>query len=185
MFQENRDKKGFDKKCRMIVLHRMLEQNANYLLNPSLQKNCNLDINKFCKNELLSNEKSVGDSVIKCLKVQFKSFKLSNSCEKEMAEILREQALDVNLNPLIKVVCQNEIETICKFDDEDAGKVEECLKAALINKNIQTPECRIEVANMIEESQVDIEVDPLLQRTCSFDLLVYCNNIPQGNGRRK
>lgn len=166
-------------------MHRMMEQNVNYLLNPSLQKNCSMDIKKFCKNELLSNEKSMTDSVIKCLKVQFKLFKLSDICEKEIAEILREQALYVNLNPLIKVICKNEIETICKFNEEDSGKVEECLKTALISKRIPTPECSLEVANMIEESQVDIQVDPLLQRTCALDLLTFCSNVPQGNGRRK
>lgn len=43
-------------------------------------------------------------AVIKCLKDQFKVSRLSNKCEKEMAVILREQALNVNLNPLIRYV---------------------------------------------------------------------------------
>ncbi|KAJ8910173.1 hypothetical protein NQ315_016184 [Exocentrus adspersus] len=181
--KENKDQKGFSKKCRMIVLHRMIEQNENYLLNPTLQKNCLLDIRKYCKNELSSNEKLVGDAVIKCLKTQFKLSKLSDVCEKELAEVLKEQALNINLNPLVKVVCKNEINTICKFKEEDSAKVEECLKTALISKNIPTPECRLEVANMIEESQADIQVDPLLQRICALDLLTYCHDVPQGNGR--
>ncbi|KAG5892124.1 hypothetical protein JTB14_032347 [Gonioctena quinquepunctata] len=181
----NKDERGFSKKCRTIVMHRVLEQNSNNLLNPSLQKNCQLDIAKLCKPELLSNdEKHIGDSVIKCLKNQFRLSKLTNSCEKEMVEILRERALDINLNPLIRVVCKNELETICKLDSgDDSGKAEECLKNAFITKNIHTAECRVEVANMIEESQADIQVDPLLERACALDLLTYCKNIEQGSGR--
>ncbi|CAG9814540.1 unnamed protein product [Phaedon cochleariae] len=180
----NKDEKGFSKKCRTIVTHRLIEQNSNNLLNPALQEKCQLDITKFCKKELLTiEEKQVDDAVIKCLKNQFKMSTLSETCEKEMADILRQRALDINLNPLIRVFCRNELETICKLEGEDSGKVEECLKSALMSKNIPTAECRVEVANMIEESQADIQVDPLLQRVCALDLLTNCKNIEQGNGR--
>jgi len=36
---------------------------------------------------------------------------------------------------------------------------------------------------MIEESQADIQVDPLLQQVCALDLLKFCKDVPQGNGR--
>lgn len=140
----------------------------------------------LCKHKLISNdEKQVEDSVIKCLKIQFKQMKLTESCEKEMAEILKQKALNIELNPLIQAVCKNELNTICKFDTDEWGKVEECLKKSLLNKKIPTPECSVEVANMIEESHADIEVDPILQRACALDLLRYCGEVEQGHGRRK
>ncbi|XP_066137894.1 Golgi apparatus protein 1 [Euwallacea fornicatus] len=184
--KKNKDEKGFSKKCRQIVTHRIIEQNSNYQLNPSLQQNCNMDINKFCKSSLLESQgKETNGVVIKCLKEQFKLSRLSNNCEKEMASILREQALNLNLNPLIRMICQNELTTICKSDDDDdnSGDTEECLKDAFLNGRIITPECRVEVANMIEESQADIYVDPLLQQACALDLLNFCQGVPQGNGR--
>ncbi|CAG9771209.1 unnamed protein product [Ceutorhynchus assimilis] len=183
--KKNRDEKGFSNKCKLIVTHRIIEQNSNYQLNPSLQQNCNIDINKFCKNHLINGHgKETNGVVIKCLKEQFKLSRLSNKCEKELASILREQALNVNLNPLIRTVCKNELATICKSDEEDSdGDSEECLKDALLNSRIQTPECKVEVANMIEESQADIQVDPLLQHACAYDLLNFCSDVPQGNGR--
>lgn len=46
-------------------------------------------------------------------------------------------------------------------------------------------ECRVEVANLIEEAKADIHIDPLLQKACSVDIVKYCSDIPQGNGRRK
>lgn len=182
----NRDEKGFSKKCRTIVMHRLIEQNSNNLLNPSLQKNCYADIAKFCKKELVNTEeKKVGDSVIKCLKIQFKHAQLTTSCQKEMEDILRERALDINLNPIIRTACKLELDTVCKFETDESGKVEECLKFSFINKNIPTSECKQEVANMIEESKTDIQVDPILQKACALDLLTFCNNVEQGNGRRK
>ncbi|XP_060516634.1 Golgi apparatus protein 1 [Cylas formicarius] len=183
--KKNKNELGFNKKCRTIVIHRMIEQNSNYQLNPSLQQNCNMDIEKFCANILSSHViGNADDVVIKCLKSHFKLGKLSNKCEKEITSILREQALDVNLNPLIRAVCANELKTICKVNDEEnSGDAEECLKDALLNSRIQTPECKNEIANMIEESQADIQADPLLQKACALDLLNYCSDIPQGNGR--
>lgn len=183
----NKDKRDFGQKCRLIVLHRMVEQNSNYQLNPSLQKNCQTDITKFCTKALKDNKnnKDINGPIINCLKEHFKESKLSNKCEKEMANILREQALDINLNPLIRTVCKFELSTICKENDEGGGDTEECLKDAFMNKRIATPECAREVASIIEESQADIQVDPLLQRACALDLLSLCQNVPQGNGRRK
>ncbi|KAL1491212.1 hypothetical protein ABEB36_011845 [Hypothenemus hampei] len=180
--KKNRDEKGFNKKCRLIVTHRIIEQNSNYQLNPSLQQKCNLDINKFCKSIVIQNKgKETKGAVIKCLKEQFKRSQLSTKCENEMASILREQALNVNLNPLLRAVCKYELQKICETDDSDDK--EECLKLALLNNQIQTPACKIEVANMIEESQADIQVDPLLQQACALDLLNYCMDVPQGNSR--
>lgn len=182
--RKNKDEKGFDKKCRSIVMHRIVEQNSNYQLNPSLQQSCNLDINKFCKSLLTSRNKETNGVVIKCLKEQFKLSRLTNKCEIEMSAILKEQALNIDLNPLIRTVCANELSTICKTkEEEDTGDTEECLKEALLSSRIQTPECKVEVANMIEESQADIQVDPLLQSACALDLLSFCSDIPQGNGR--
>jgi Golgi apparatus protein 1 len=181
----NKDQKGFSKKCRSIVVHRMVEQNSNYQLNPALQENCKMDMNKFCASVISTNHgRDLNGAMIKCLKASFKKGVLSHKCESEMVYILREQALDVSLNPLIRVVCKNELETICKTNEDDSGKTEECLKNALMDNRIMTPECKVEVANMIEESQADIQVDPLLQQVCALDLLTFCKDVPQGNGRR-
>lgn len=46
-------------------------------------------------------------------------------------------------------------------------------------------ECAREVAQIIEEAEVDIEADPLLERACALDLLKYCKDLEHGAGRRK
>lgn len=186
--KSNKDKRGFNKQCHTVVTHRIIEQNSDYRLNPALQQSCKQDINKFCI-QVLENARSehgLHGAMIKCLKGKFKEGKLTNKCEMEMVEILREQALDVRLNPLLRAVCRDELDTICKQDDsdEDAGKVEECLKNNLLAKKLQTRACMEEVANLIEESQADINVDPVLHNACKIDLLKYCADVQQGNGRQ-
>lgn len=168
------------------MVHRIIEQNSNYRLNLGLQKNCKLDIKKFCLNQIVDTKpgNDMNAPVIKCLKTSFKNGKLTESCEKEMASILHEQALDINLNPLLRAVCKHELQTICTQDNEE-GDAEECLKTALLQKRIPTPACQDEVAAMIQESQADIQVDPPLQKACALDLLNFCNDVPQGNGRRE
>lgn len=178
--KKNKDEPGFNKKCRIIVLHRMVEQDTNYNLNPSLQEHCKTDMNKLCK-KVVKHDAGFYNNTMDCLKKAFKEFKLSEKCEKEMAHILREQALDINLNPLLRAVCKTELDTVCILGEHD--NIEECLKKALIAKKIPTPMCQNEVANMIEESQADIQVDPPLQQACSVDLIKFCGEIPQGNGR--
>lgn len=46
-------------------------------------------------------------------------------------------------------------------------------------------ECRVEIANLIEEARADINVDPLLQKACLIDVNKYCSDVSQGNSRRK
>lgn len=46
-------------------------------------------------------------------------------------------------------------------------------------------ECAREVVQIIEETEVDIEADPLLERACALDLLKYCKDLEHGAGRRK
>lgn len=63
--------------------------------------------------------------------------------------------------------------------------MEECLKNALLSHKIVSAECAREVVQIIEETEVDIEADPLLERACALDLLKYCKELEHGAGRRK
>ncbi|KAG8034414.1 hypothetical protein G9C98_007490 [Cotesia typhae] len=181
-----KDEPAFDEKCKNVVLKRMIEQNTDYRFNVALQSSCSRDIVSHCQ-EVLNNQptdKELEGKVINCLKIKFREGKLNNKCMKQMTVILRQAALNYHLNPLLATLCAQEIETICHADDDDPGKVEECLKLEFNNNNLEMKEeCRVEVANLIEEAKADIHIDPLLQKACSVDIVKYCSDIPQGNGR--
>ncbi|PSN56256.1 Golgi apparatus protein 1 [Blattella germanica] len=185
-----KDETTFDPKCKMIVVRRMIEQSQDYRFNPMLQKGCHPDISKFCSEVIAKGPQDVEleGKVVKCLKTKFRERKLRKECEQQVATILREAALNYQLNPLLATLCKNEIEIMCKPDDESedgSGAVEECLKNAFNTHRSMSDLCKLEIASMIEEAKADIHVDPLLHQACGIDVSKFCRDIPQGAGRRK
>ncbi|XP_029049319.2 Golgi apparatus protein 1 [Osmia bicornis bicornis] len=181
-----KDDPTFDEKCKNIVIRRMIEQNTDYRFNSALQAACSYDINKHCKEVLLNQptDKELEGKVIRCLKIKFRESKLTIKCEHQMTNILREAALNYHLNPLLATMCAHEIETICRADENDPGAVEECLKMEFNAGNRDMKEeCRLEIADLIEQTRADINVDPLLQKACAVDVSKYCSDVPQGAGR--
>ncbi|XP_012256488.2 Golgi apparatus protein 1 [Athalia rosae] len=181
-----KDEPTFDEKCKNVVIKRMIEQNTDYRFNPALQSACASDIDTHCK-YILNNEPrdtELQGKVIKCLKIKFREAKLTTKCEQQMANILREAALNYHLNPLLATMCAQEIEKICGEDENTPGYVEECLKTQFNSGDVRMrEECRIEVAYLIEQAKADINVDPLLQKACAVDVSKYCSDVPQGAGR--
>ncbi|XP_018326849.1 Golgi apparatus protein 1 isoform X2 [Agrilus planipennis] len=179
--KRHKDELEFGKKCYTIVTRRTKEQFSDFRLNPSLQENCHQDMNTHCFDvlSLAKPDQELNGAMIKCLKVAFRQSRLTDLCAKEVTNILREQALNIELNPLLRVLCKHELSTICKNHES----AEECLKNALLQHKVPTLECQNEVANLIEVSQADIHVDPLLQKACALDILKLCSEVPQGGGR--
>lgn len=56
--------------------------------------------------------------VLYCLKEKFRESKLTTSCENELANVLKEQALNYRLDPLLGKLCRAEIQTICAVPDD-------------------------------------------------------------------
>lgn len=184
----HREEPSFDNDCHLVVVNRMIEQNMDFRFNPVLQSACKSNIASYCTAIVASSKKDeeLNGRVVDCLKTKFREGKLTFECEKQMTEVLHEQALNYKLNPLLQSVCMNEIEQICAPKDEkieDNGEIEECLKNMFMQGKIITKECKVEVATLIQEAKADIHVDPILQRACTVDLLKYCSNVPSGNGR--
>lgn len=49
------------------------------------------------------------EKVIRCLKIKFRQAKLTTKCERQMAVILRQAALNYHLNPLLTTLCSKEV----------------------------------------------------------------------------
>jgi len=185
----HKDEPLFDRKCHLIVVNRLILMNQDYRFNSELQQSCSKNIAEFCLKVVAEGKENeeLNGLVINCLKKRFSE--LLPKCKKSLTQILRDQALNYKLNPLLATLCKSEIEILCSSgEDEDSdeeGKVEECLKKQFLAKRIITKECKIEVATLIQESKADIHVDPILLKSCTVDLLKYCSNVDSGNGRRK
>lgn len=185
----HRQELHFDENCKVVIVNRMIEQNMDYRFNNNLQIACKTDIAKFCSDVIVKEpqDMELQGKMLYCLKEKFRESKLTSSCENELANVLKEQALNYRLDPLLGKLCKAEIQTICPVPNDitnSDGQVEECLKNALLNHKIVSAECAHEVAQIIEETEVDIEADPLLERACAMDLLTYCKDLEHGAGRR-
>lgn len=180
--RDNRDNIAMDQRCRGLVIKRLAQQNNDYRLNPRLKTACQRDVPKFCA-EIIDKHRSdeqLEGKVIACLKKQYVLNKLSQNCEIEVVNVIREVAQNVELDPILYKSCQQEIKNKC-FDDFD---VEECLKNKFQNKEISDESCKRQIARLINEVKADIQSDPLLYKVCVQDLKHYCSDIPAGHGRQ-
>nr|BAN20969.1 MG-160, putative [Riptortus pedestris] len=178
----------FDYKCRAIILRRISDLNTNYQLNPGLQTDCRKDISSYCSEALSekSDPKHLEDKVINCLKIQFRNGKLEMKCRNQVISILREAAMNYQLNPLLATLCSSEIKQLCDTDADNIGKgeVEECLKEALKNGQIKNTLCKLEIVELLQESKADVRADPHLYKSCNKDITQHCSSVAEGNGRQ-
>ncbi|KAK7114849.1 Golgi apparatus protein 1-like [Littorina saxatilis] len=196
-----KDGEGFDDKCRRIVIQRQITQAKDYRLNPLLQKACQQDIPKFCTDVMVGerNDGMLEGKVINCLKKQFAVKRLSQACEHQVRQRVKAASLDIRQAPILMKECQSEIKRHCsdkmlfekgqgdvesmKIQELGEGNVIECLKAKFREHKIDNPRCRLEIANLLAESHIDVNVDPVLHTACQQDLLSLCRNVDLGQGR--
>ncbi|CAG9121359.1 unnamed protein product [Plutella xylostella] len=186
----HKQESDFNENCKIVIINRLAEQNTDYRFNNKLRSACEPDIKSYCA-EVIANEPQDMEfegKVLYCLKEKFRESKLTTVCENQLANVLKEQALNYRLDPLLGKLCKAEIQTICSGPNDSItnsdGHVQECLKNALLNHKIVSAECAREVVQIIEEASADIDADPLLERSCALDLLQYCKELEHGAGRR-
>ncbi|XP_037558857.1 Golgi apparatus protein 1 [Dermacentor silvarum] len=178
---DHRKEPTMDVRCRTMVQRRLVEQNTDYRLNSQLQHACRMDIAKFCSALVLdkaAESTELQGKVIQCLKAQFVRHQLTKTCEPVVMGIVRDAALDYQLDPVLARACSSEIQSSCK-DDRD---IEECLKSHFQNRDIKNPDCKKEVARLIHEGKADVQADPILYKACLHDIKHFCHDLTPGQG---
>ncbi|XP_076374077.1 Golgi apparatus protein 1 [Tachypleus tridentatus] len=181
--RDNRNTFGMDPRCRAVVMKRLLTQNTDYRLNVRLKEACSRDIPKFCSS-VIAKEKQDEEfegKVIACLKKQYRKTRLSATCEAEILSVMREVAQDYQLDPVLVQACSVEIRNNCEDREET---VEDCLRSRFVDKKIFNPDCKKEVARLIQDGNADIQSDPTLYHVCITDIKHYCQDIPAGHGKQ-
>ncbi|KAK6184750.1 hypothetical protein SNE40_007151 [Patella caerulea] len=190
-----KDDPSFDNNCRTVILRRQIAQSNDYRLNPQLRKSCRQDIPKFCKDILKTqkNDEDLEGKVINCLKKQYAVKRLSKECSYEIYDRIKEAASDIRLAPQLASICSTEIQTHCQNeviaagDEEEIkggpGRIQECLKEQFLKKKLKNKQCIREIALLIEENRVDVNVDPLLNAACQNDIVHFCQGITPGEGK--
>jgi len=182
------DDSNFDPKCLAIIEKRIVQHSKDFRLNPSLQKSCNRDIPKFCKEVLrFKNEDFFEGRVIDCLKQKAiqKHSMLTDQCRKEILTMMSDSAHIVAADPVLEQNCPNSLSQCRSIQGNTNGlKINECLKDLFERKALADgDECNKHVAQVIEGTGADIHADPVLHAACAVDLRKFCRDIPGGEGR--
>jgi Golgi apparatus protein 1 len=125
--------------CRTVVINRIMVQNKDFRLNPTLWKACFSDVQKQCAHEVanINNlDVNLNGQVLKCLKKSFVRNKLSKQCQVEIDQVIREAAnVDYRLDPMVAENCMPELENFCS--EKESHEKENCLRLAFHKQKIK------------------------------------------------
>ncbi|VDK72684.1 unnamed protein product [Litomosoides sigmodontis] len=184
-------------KCQKIVWERMREQAKDVRLNIGLLESCREEAEHYCPddykkiNDPQYAKKTLEGVFIMCLRSQYadpqKSIHLNVKCRNEIASIILESEFDVQLDPQLYKACKNSISKHCSDDVIKRGgtfdSVLECLKADFRLSVIRDADCTRQIARRLQESLVDIHLDPVLHEACANDIQRLCYDVPPGQSR--
>ncbi|XP_052060526.1 Golgi apparatus protein 1-like isoform X2 [Mytilus californianus] len=198
---------NFDASCREILVRRQITKNRDYRLNPTLRKECSMDIRKFCTDivERAAPDQEMSGQVILCLRRQFVKKNLSGRCTDVIRDVIKESAMNYMEDVALANACESEIKQHCDPEhqkalqgagerdsnsvlqmsqDDSKGEVQQCLMNKFKERLIKNTECKQQIARIIQESEIDINIDPILHTACQKDLHKFCTDVEAGEGRK-
>lgn len=132
--------------------------------------------------------------VVSCLRDKFRQsisdqnhIDFSPRCAAEVSRAIVEAEFDPQLDAPLYNACKNTISQHCSDKIlQDGGhfdSVMECLKGDFNKGLIRDKPCAEQVARRLQESLVDIHLDPVLHEACATDIQRYCRDVPPGHSR--
>ncbi|XP_075245658.1 Golgi apparatus protein 1-like isoform X3 [Convolutriloba macropyga] len=187
---------GFDEKCLKVIHKRMATKGEDVRFNAEMLKACQTDIKTQCHDVLEeAKAKSNGENTVKeyqgvvinCLRENYAKNKLSDQCSIQVRQFIRASASEWKMDFKLRMACRNIVKDQCS--DKTPNKVEECLKSKFAtgeinDRNDPEQKCRNEIKRVLDEGAMDIQADPVLQKTCSLDLEHLCPMVAHGKGRQ-
>ena len=121
-------------------------------------------------------------------KNEFFRQKLTEKCSVEVQQFIRASASEWKMDFRLRMMCRSVVKEFCS--EKPPNKVEECLKNKFASEQITDAidpqeKCRNEIKRVLDEGAMDIQADPVLQKTCSLDIEHVCPQVAHGKGRRK
>ncbi|VDN41378.1 unnamed protein product [Gongylonema pulchrum] len=180
-----------------IVLERMREQAKDVRLNVGLLQACREEAEKYCPddykkiNDPQYAKKTLEGVFVVCLRTQYanprKSIHLKSSCKDEISKVILESEFDIHLDPVLYRACRSTITKHCANSVITRGgtfeSVLECLKSDFLHGAIADTDCSRQISRRLQESLVDIHLDPVLHEACANDVQRLCHNVPPGQSR--
>ncbi|VDK41856.1 unnamed protein product [Anisakis simplex] len=183
--------------CRKVVVQRMHEQLRDVRLHPTLLDACRDEAEQYCPDDFkkINDPKYARQTLegvfVLCLRTQYadprKGLLLKPKCKDEIAKVILESEFDVELDPLLYHACRDTITKHCANKVIAGGgsfeTVLECLKTDYSRGAIGNDECKRNIARRLQESLVDLHLDPILHEACAADVQRLCSDVPPGQSR--
>ncbi|KAH9509535.1 glycogenin glucosyltransferase glg1 [Bulinus truncatus] len=169
--------KKLAKPCHILVFQREKDQvifgdyTVLHLCKSMIQKHC-------------SDEAEEAD-ILNCLIAHKDVKEFDDRCHQIVIRRQIEQSQDYRLNPHLQKACRLDIPKYCSdvYDKADSneemdGKVIDCLKKQYAKKaNSLSTDCEHEVKAQIKEAALDINLNPVLMKTCKSDIKTLCRDV--------
>ncbi|EYC08555.1 hypothetical protein Y032_0065g3610 [Ancylostoma ceylanicum] len=186
------------RECRAVVQERMREAARDIRLRPGLLLACKTEAETYCHDELKKinmpqyAQKVLEGAVVGCLRQKYREsahnrIELGAPCKQEITKAIVEAEFDPQLDLPLYHACQETIKLHCSSTiiQKSGGfdTVLECLKADFYKGAISDKDCSKELARRVEETMVDIHLDPSLHEACSIDVQRLCPDVVPGHSR--
>uniref|UniRef100_A0A0N4X538 Golgi apparatus protein 1 n=1 Tax=Haemonchus placei TaxID=6290 RepID=A0A0N4X538_HAEPC len=192
------------KECKAVVQERMRESARDIRLRPGLLLACKTEAETYCMDELKKlkmpqyAQKVLEGAVVGCLREKYREsahnrIDLSAQCQAEITKAIVEAEFDPQLDPPLYHACQDTIRLHCSaaIIQHSGGfdTVLDCLKADFHKGAISDPDCNkqtfSQIARRVEETMIDIHLDPPLLEACSMDMQRLCRDVVPGHSRTR
>ncbi|EGT52320.1 hypothetical protein CAEBREN_08410 [Caenorhabditis brenneri] len=188
------------RECKGIVKERMQESARDIRLRPQLLVSCRKEAETYCPEDMKKlnmpqySQTVLDGVVVSCLREQFRKsisdnnhIEFSPRCSAEVSRAIVEAEFDPQLDPPLYNACKSTINSHCSAQIMESGghfdNVMECLKADFNKGLIKDNSCAGQVARRLQESLVDIHLDPVLHEACAMDIQRHCKDVPPGHSR--
>lgn len=155
----------------------------DYKLDPQLYKACRPDAVQFCNAKTAwaddgsQMDPERGPLVLPCLYRYAdhpqKNISLKSECLEEIRRIMRQRAINVDLQPEVEEVCLNELAMYC-YDKTARGEEVTCLQSNLENLS---DKCKQAVSNLTEDQAERVELNPVIMTACRQVMKKNCEDI--------
>ncbi|XP_039254984.2 Golgi apparatus protein 1-like [Styela clava] len=140
-----------------------LQRHEDMKLNPSLKNACQADYKKFCKKGKVKG--------IECLRMHH--HKISNQCRKQLFKFEKEEAIEPDLDFILRRTCKSAIMQFCHKE----GESQSILDCLIRNKENLEDACHDIVHEREREQYSDINLNPELKDACENDIDTHCKQI--------
>mmetsp|Transcript_65397 Transcript_65397/g.206659 ORF Transcript_65397/g.206659 Transcript_65397/m.206659 type:complete len:905 (-) Transcript_65397:279-2993(-) len=180
--QEHDDSTDMSTECKSETKRQEIRSSEDFRLNYRLNRACDLDVEKLCKDACDSVDPNVpecGGLVLQCLTEKGDDI-TSDECRKEVFGFEKKEAKDWRMDAPLHEACVADKDLYCKNVQDGRGRVHDCLRA---NRDKLSKKCREQELKLNKIQAQDIELQPSLNAACSEEKTVFCKDVEHGRGR--